>query len=202
MKIEILPKIILISGKAGAGKDFLAVNLAHHMSKYGSDVLIDRFAKFLKDATSTLAEVVRPHLKNPSDFMDDKIFGSQKTELSRKFMQVIGTEVLRTINPDIHAEMLFTRINKFVQGSHLRKCVTIIPDLRYDNEFHFFQNRGTQLNGVFHIHVVDPNDMTTDTHSSENGLTLKPIYTLVNDKTKTGEELVEEIVRECPFIFE
>ena len=115
-------KIILLSGKAECGKDTLASFLKKELEQNGKKVLIDRFAKYIKDYAIKLG-------------WD----GKTKDEYWRRFLQITGTEVIKQ---DLNLKCFHAkRLSEDIQILH--KCgvdTFIISDCRFRDEVTYLQS--------------------------------------------------------------
>lgn len=105
--------IITISGKAQAGKDTSAVILKALYEKQGYRVAITRFTSHIKAMYTNYFE-----------------WDGEKTEEAREFLQWLGTEHIRAIDPEFHVRRTKEEIT-LLNGSF---DVFIIPDCRFENE--------------------------------------------------------------------
>lgn len=105
--------VILISGKAGHGKDTVADLMKEYLEKNGKTVLIIKFG----DAVKWLAS---------------KYFGfdGKKDTQGRNILQTLGTEIMRAKYPTYWAEL----VAKFISACNSWDYV-LIPDLRFSNEW-------------------------------------------------------------------
>lgn len=106
------PKIICISGKAGAGKDTVGKCLAEHLNERGR-VRIMHYADLLKFICRT--------------YLD---WNGEKDEHGRRLLQVIGTNGFRVNKPDYWVDFLVSVV--FYIGNNWDYVV--IPDARFPNE--------------------------------------------------------------------
>jgi energy-coupling factor transporter ATP-binding protein EcfA2 len=72
----------------------------------------------------------------------------------RKLAQVIGTNLMRAHDPDVHFNDAYTRASK--------DKINVASDVRFPNEFDFFHGKGAVT-----IYVFRPDKINTDTHESE-----------------------------------
>jgi hypothetical protein len=106
------PKIILISGKAQSGKD--------------------EFAKLLIERTQNKNKCLRIGYGDFVKFVCEKYFGWDgiKNEEGRKILQFVGTDLARSVHPDIWVNMTID----LVKGIGRLYDYILIPDLRFQNE--------------------------------------------------------------------
>lgn len=114
-------KVILVSGKAGSGKDYAANILCSLLEKMGKSYLVIHFADYLK-------------------MMCYLYFGwdGKKDEPGRNLLQHIGNEVFRKFDQNFFADI----VNKTISAisASLDYDYIIIPDLRYENELETIKN--------------------------------------------------------------
>lgn len=114
-------KVILISGKAGSGKDFAASTLCSLLEKKERSYLVIHFADYLK-------------------MMCCLYFGwnGEKDKPGRDLLQHVGNDVFRKNDQNFFADI----VNKTVSAisTYLDYDYIIIPDLRYKNELETIKN--------------------------------------------------------------
>ena len=109
-------KIILISGKAGSGKDTVAGILKEHLISDGtpeSKILVTHFADLLK-------------------YIAAKFFGwnGVKDDAGRTLLQHLGTNVIREKNPNYWTDFIKSVLKLFENEWEY----VFIPDTRFPNE--------------------------------------------------------------------
>lgn len=114
IKVVIELKVIMISGKAESGKDFVCDVMRHELEQQHKTVLVARFADYLK-------------------FMCRQYFGwdGNKDERGRTLLQHIGTGLFRQYDENYFAN----RIVELLKVCNIWDYV-IIPDLRFESELH------------------------------------------------------------------
>ena len=108
-------KVILISGKAGNGKDSFAAALREFLIEHGEKVLILHFADLVKYYATQYCG------------WD----GNKGTE-GRALLQKIGNNTFRQFDPDYWARI--TAECAHVMGEYFGITYVLIPDNRYPNE--------------------------------------------------------------------
>lgn len=106
-------KVIIISGKSGAGKDMLAHFMREKLEKKEKRVLTIHYA----DAVKWIAK----------DFFN---WNGEKDEVGRTLLQHIGTDVIRAKYPDFWV----TIVGELVSAFEDEFDVVLIPDARFENE--------------------------------------------------------------------
>ena len=145
-------KIILISGKAGHGKDTVGEYLEKYYSNAGKKVLVCHFGDAVKHVCT-------------------KFFGwdGRKTPEGRKLTQHVATDTTRALYPNFWADFIIKLLHVFYDEWD----IVLIPDLRFTNEVESMKNWFTD---VITCRVNRPNfireEFTEDTlsHVSENQL--------------------------------
>lgn len=125
-----IPLIFGIAGIARCGKDTLAKHLTLKFERMALPSIKVSFAQALK-------QDLDPLLKdsfNISAFTED----SKEKQIIRPLLVCYGTEIARKINPDYW----INKIEKRVESSISNKIITIIPDVRYENEVRWIQSKG------------------------------------------------------------
>lgn len=170
---------ILCSGMARHGKDTSAEFIKENLEEAGYSVLITHYADLLK-------------------FICKNFFGwnGEKDEAGRTLLQKIGTDCIRSQNPDYWVNFIVNLVKMFPN----RYDFIIIPDTRFPNEIERIQDAGFD---VAHIRVVR-NEFTsalTDEqkqHPSETALDgTIPDYWLYNS---TLEQLKNDVKVLCEVI--
>ena len=105
-------KTILISGKAGHGKDTVAQLMKEELEKQGEKVLIIKFGDPVK-------WFAREYYN----------WNGEKDEAGRSLLQYIGTEMMRTYDNHYWGNI----IAKFIAANH-DFTVALIPDWRFNSE--------------------------------------------------------------------
>ena len=180
-----MPKFICISGKARAGKDTAAEILRVKLESQGNSVLVTHFADLLKYICKTY-------------------FGwdGNKDEHGRSLLQQIGTEGVRSHNPNYWVDFIVQLISMFQD----KWDYVIVPDARFPNEI----ERIKKVFDSVHIRIsrsAKTSDLTHEqsNHASEVALDgVAPDYYIVNDGTldeleKTVWSIIDQIQfdREC-----
>lgn len=114
IKVVIELKVIMISGKAGSGKNFVADVMRHKLEDDGHHVLTVAFGDYVKFLCKTYFD-----------------WNGEKDEKGRTLLQHIGTGVFRQYDEDYFAN----RVVDLIKAVDIWDYV-IIPDLRFENELH------------------------------------------------------------------
>ena len=137
-------KVIAISGKAGHGKDAVAGYLKECLEAKGKRVLVTHYADLLKYICKTF-------------------FGwdGQKDEKGRTMFQQVGTEGIRSKEPDYFvgfvADMLYFFGDQW--------DYVLIPDTRFPNEIDYLKDAGFD---VIYIRVIRENFESLLTEEQQN----------------------------------
>lgn len=158
-----MKKIFCISGKAQNGKDTSALLIKDELEAKGKSVLIIHYADLLK-------------------FICKSFFGwnGEKDVKGRTLLQYVGTEIIRTKEPDFWVDF----INKILNFFDDKWDYIIIPDTRFPNEITKLISDNSM---VFHIRVIRPGFDSPLTkqqqqHISETALDdFKTEFILTND---------------------
>lgn len=120
-------KVICISGKARHGKDTLAGVLKKHLEDHGNRVLVTHFGDLVK-------------------YICEKFFDwdEQKDEKGRTLLQYVGTDVVRTQEPNFWTDFIKKVLTLFPDEWDY----VLIPDCRFPNEIECFKD------GNFDAHLV------------------------------------------------
>ena len=144
-------KVIAISGHAQNGKDTLAGMLKEEYELRRKRVLVTHYADLVKYVCRS--------------FFD---WDGQKDEKGRHLLQYVGTDVVRSQNPDYWVDFIIDML-KFFDGLW---DYVIIPDTRFPNELSRLKEEGFD---VLHLKVIRPNFISPLTpeqqkHPSETSL--------------------------------
>lgn len=145
-------KIVLISGKAQHGKDTVAELMKDEFYSQGKSVLVTHYADLVK-------------------YICKSFFGwdGEKNEVGRTLLQRIGTDVVRTTNPDYWVSFIIDMLKMFVGEWD----VVLIPDTRFPNEVS--KMKEAFPDNTVHLRVVRDNFKSSLTeeqlsHPSETAL--------------------------------
>jgi len=121
------PTIILISGKAQNGKDFVANELKRQLEELGNKVLIVHYADYLKMVCK--------------DYLG---WDGKKDEKGRQVLQYVGTDKARKNNPDIWVKV----VNELILAIGEDYDYILIPDTRFSNEIDYMKRYGHDVISV------------------------------------------------------
>lgn len=168
-------KVYTISGKATHGKDFTAEILKEMLEENGKRVLILHYADYLK-------------------YLCKQIFGwdGVKDDKGRTILQKVGTDLVRTNNPDLWAIV----IAETICGLKTEFDSFIIPDCRFENEICIYYDYSIP---IYTIHIERLNYKSNLTDEQLN----HPSETALNDfefdyylEFETGKENVIKAIKE------
>lgn len=125
-------KIICISGKAQHGKDTTADLLKGILEQQGNRVVVYHYADLLKFICKSYFD-----------------WNGQKDEYGRTLLQHVGTDIVRTKDPDYWVDFAI----KFFKLFEHEWNYVLIPDCRFPNEIELMQ----QNFDTIHLRVVRPN---------------------------------------------
>jgi dephospho-CoA kinase len=180
-------KIIGIAGKARSGKNTFASLIADDLvQRKGSTVCVDAFANSVRDTATALFQLKDELYNDDLKEVEDPFWGITY----RKMLQLVGTEVGRSIDQDIWIKNCIKKLKTKLVSSD----VVIYADLRFENEADWIRDNGGLL---IHIvrHGADGN-VGIEGHSSENGVDIHDRDVLIyNDGSIDDlDEKVSEIV--------
>lgn len=146
-------RVILISGKAGHGKDTFAGYLKDALRSRGNSVLIAHYADLVKYVCRTFFE-----------------WDGNKDMYGRSLLQYVGTDRVREYDPNFWVRFL----SEILQIFSDEWDYVLIPDTRFKNEIDNMVYAGLD---VVHIRVVSdtrPSSLTDEQskHPSETALDL------------------------------
>ena len=146
------PTVILLSGKSGSGKDFVANIMKEKLEQKGNKVLVTHYADLLKYILKT--------------FFD---WDGQKDEHGRHLLQYVGTDVIRRQNPNYWVQFVIDMITMLpVKWDYI-----LIPDARFLNEIELIKqnpNFETYTVKVDRKNIKSNLTIEQKEHSSETSL--------------------------------
>lgn len=128
--IKELPLIFGVSGVARAGKDTFAKYLSSKLERMTLPHVISSFAQNLKQSLDPLTK----EMFNISAFTEKE----DEKKLLRPLFVALGTDVARKYDKDFWVK----RIEKKVTSCLNNNIITIIPDVRYENEVKWIKSLG------------------------------------------------------------
>ncbi len=155
-----MPQLLCLAGKAGAGKDTVADFLVREY-----DYVKYRFADPLKKLIADRFKLSMPEVNSgdwrnePREFCGSDTFGNVFS--LRSWMQWLGTEVGRTIGgEDVWVNAMW---KQYMKNDFPKKMV--VCDARFDNEAASFWARGGEV-----LAIERPGAAPALSHASEAGL--------------------------------
>lgn len=158
-----MKKIICISGKAQHGKDTTATILKSTLQYRGNKVLIFHYADLLKYLCR--------------QYFD---WNGEKDEAGRTLLQHVGTDVVRTQDPDYWVDFAY----KFFTLFKDEWDYVLIPDCRFPNEVKFMKDNFDTI----HVRIIRPNfdgplSEEQKQHPSETALDNYPYDELITNNS-------------------
>lgn len=171
-------QIIGLTGLPRSGKDTIGLHL---MTNFGFHRMA--FADPLKDAAAILLNRTVGEMNGAGGFDREAVLEEWGFS-TRYFLQWLGTEGLRTFDPDFWVKQLEIRMRKQMRG--VKRPRVTITDVRFENEVQMIRKYGGFL-----IHVLRPGTKGS-LHASDSGVGLtEQDVTLINDGTR--DDLFEKV---------
>lgn len=168
--------IIAFSGYGGSGKD----TAAEIIKAIDSDCEIKKFAGKLKQVATIITAIKDFEDKNDG-FVDVNVAGYRTKVSKRVYLQMLGTDCVRTAFPEAWVDALFADYERYAYN--LPKW--LITDMRFENEY----NRVKELGG----YVVRINrGVPANDHESEILLDSHEFDYTINN-TGTLQEFVKNV---------
>jgi hypothetical protein len=199
VNVEVNEMYIGLVGAKGAGK----TTVFNMLRELNPDLMEITLAKKLKDVCSEALDIPRADFDDPlrkelriaggktlGVFALTDIYGSYDLEprwdflgrriySAREAAQLVGTELLRAVDPEIHLKWAIKGLD--TSKSH------VITDIRFPNEFSFFQDRG-DFRGIYIMRDIAEAAAASDKHASESHLdTLKKLCHFQIDNSRERE---------------
>ena len=162
------PTVILLSGKSGSGKDFVANIMKEKLEQKGNKVLVTHYADLLKYILKTFFN-----------------WDGQKDEHGRHLLQYVGTDVIRRQNPNYWVDFVKDIIIMFSNNWDY----ILIPDARFPNEITrmFCSNFRTISIRITRLNYISKLTDEQQQHESETALDSYSFdYYMTNDGTLDG----------------
>ena len=168
-------RVITISGKAEAGKDFTASILKEKLEDIGKKVIIVHYADYLK-------------------FLAKQYFGwdGTKSEEGRKILQWLGTDLVRNRQPDFWVDTV-CRLLSVLQDDY---DFALIPDCRFPNEIYKMKECFTDTVSLRVVRLDHENALTEEQRKHPSETALDDYTTDYVFYAKSGREPVEKQVFE------
>lgn len=192
--------IVVMSGRARSGKDTCALILKQLFIDIEETCLSVAYADFLKEILSKCFCLNEDHLYGSlkEDSLDHLPIRTRSGKVTnhkwtpRKLLQFLGTDVMRTIDPDCWVNV----VKNFVNTNSSKYDNIVITDARFFNEIDWVLQKGGT-----HIHIRRQNSdyVGGAEHSSETSLDTNSFsekhYVIDNDKDLIYlEESLQEII--------
>ena len=180
--------IISLSGRKGSGKTTLAsvcVDKGYTLLNFGDELknLLCRMMNITSDYLSEHKEdVLNIDLMDYKDFLKKEInldesqvyLLNKKIKSYRELLQYIGTEIIRTIEPDWHIK----RIDHYIKSKDLQDKNLVFADTRFRNELEYIKS----LNGICWYILSPYNTRGISNHVSETELTWRHFTNVLANK--------------------
>ena len=171
------PTVILLSGKAQSGKDYIANIMKQQFEENGNKVLVTHYADLLKYILKTFFN-----------------WDGKKDKKGRDLLQRVGTDVIRKKMPDYWVNFISQMISFFPNEWNY----ILIPDTRFPNEIEVMQKNPDVNVITIRINRVNFTPQLTleqQQHPSETSLDEYDFdYYVSNDGTETVNNAVKEFV--------
>jgi hypothetical protein len=166
-------KIVTLSAKAQHGKDLTASILKEKLEHQNKKVLIVHYADYLK-------------------FICREYFGwdGQKNEKGRTILQQIGTEKIRTRDPDFHVGILTRMMKVFAKDYDY----FLIPDTRFPNEIEYLKNNKFNIITLNVLRLNFENNLTPEQRQHKSEIALDGYNFDYYLKSESGIEALEKEV--------
>jgi dephospho-CoA kinase len=203
-----MKSIILLSGKLQSGKNTFADFLAEELKANEQQVVTDMLAadlkalsyqackpliSVLKNIRSKLIQIADPKWLTIHGYplldkltLKEENFYEEKTEISRVLLQIIGTDIGRTLAGDT------VWVDKFIKRTNEEEFdVKLVTDVRFPNELEMLKALDSEDCRVVSIRVEREIDRSTseNEHESETALDGYKNWDYIIDNNGTVGEL-------------
>jgi len=143
--------IVAATGKKRHGKTYFCNALEHEIDKYCQGAVTVCRINF-KDELVEIAEMLD--------------WNGVKDKRGRRFLQLLGTDCVREcIDLNFWVRKWFRRFECELGQNRAIGKIILVDDVRFDNEAYMVKALGGQV-----IEIITPKRLSSDTHSSENGI--------------------------------
>ena len=133
--------IIVISAKAGHGKDTVSNIMIQHFKKLESNVKRIGMADKLKLICNDVYQVLKPFFKDDYQFEKlDNTIKQKNMDFGRAFWTSFGFRLKQHISQYIWLDAIFNNQFKRKYLNPSWSNVAILPDVRFKNQFIYFQD--------------------------------------------------------------
>lgn len=137
--------VILISAKAGHGKNQYRDFIKQRLQQNKKNVTIIAFRDLLKNFCDDIYQKLKPYFKNQYIFdkIDNNIKNDQKgMEFARRWWLAVGRYTKKHFGGLVWVNSLFTKQfqQKYLYYPEYKQNFAIIPDMRFKNEVEFCKN--------------------------------------------------------------
>ncbi len=170
-----MAKLILISGKAEAGKTLVANIIRRRLEEDGKRVTLLPFASYLK-------------------FICKEHFGwdGKKDKAGRQILQHVGTDIVRKRNPNFWVKTVADFLETFGEDFDTIIC----DDVRFPNEIDYFQNTDPfSYTSIRVVRLNYENSLTEEQRQHASEISLDDYYHFdLHLNSESGIENVEKEV--------
>lgn len=184
--------IIAICGAKRSGKNTVGNFIGQYFTyQKRKSIRFLAFADTVKETAAAMMGFHRDHFKD--DSIKDKTFHfiDGKSYTGREIFQIMGTEALRN---GFNKSVWITALNnKLINSIH---NIIIITDLRFRNEYDYFQSLKDQYN-VYIIRVYRSSIKSDDNHQSETDVNKFGYDFVIHNNTDSLEDLKQQVNLIC-----
>ena len=157
--------LILISGKMHSGKSTSAKIINEIMTDMGYKSEIVALADELKSMSQEAFKPLSKILKEKFDFdLTDDNFWENKNDISRCLLQIIGSDIVRTVDVNYWCRKLHEKIQKSDSEFFM------LQDWRFNSEFKYFLELNDVKTYCINVKRLGLSDSDARKHISENDL--------------------------------
>lgn len=169
------PTVILLSGKSGSGKDFIANIMKQQLEENGNKVLVTHYADLLKYILKTFFN-----------------WNGKKDEHGRYLLQHVGTDIIRKQEPNFWVNFL----NDVLSLLKDEWDYILIPDARFPNEIEVLKYNSNFNVITMRINRINYESKLTPEQQQHPSETLLDDYEFDYYVTNNGTDSVNNAVKE------
>jgi hypothetical protein len=175
--------VVLLSGKIDSGKNTFADYLLQHLAgKATSEYFARPLKEMCRDAFRPLSNYLNEQdLSGTDEEITDASWFEQKTEVTRRILQIVGTDIVRKVDNFYFARATVAAIDR------AKSDIVVITDWRFNSEAAYLSEQGFNTLSI-RVNRALPRFGDIHSHISETELDTFP-FDLIIDNNGTLSDL-------------